>query len=149
MQGFIISRLLQSVLVVLGVSLVVFMILRLSGDPSYLMLPPEATEADRIRFRQDLGLDQPLYTQYGRFLVQMAQGDFGRSLYYKQPALPVVLDRLPATIQLTVAALLVTIVVAIPAGIICALNRNSAYDNLTMLECWSASRCRSSGWVSC
>jgi peptide/nickel transport system permease protein len=133
MRSFIVRRLAQAVLVVFGVSLVVFFVIRLSGDPAYLMLPPTATEEDRARFARQLGLDRPLHVQYGVFLQRGLQGDFGQSLRYSQPALPLVLERLPATLELTLAALVVSLVVAIPAGVISAVRRNSPTDTLTML----------------
>lgn len=133
MRGYILRRGWQALLVVVGVSLVVFFVVRLSGDPSYLMLPPDATEADRVRFQHDLGLDRPLYVQYAVFLKKAAQGDFGRSLRYHQAALPLILERLPATLELAVAALFVSLVVAIPAGVLAGIKRNSAYDALSML----------------
>ncbi len=132
-RGYIASRLLQSILVVFGVSLVVFVMMRMSGDPSYLMLPMEATEADRQQFRHELGLDQPIYVQYARFVSRAVQGDFGESLYYKEPALGIVLERLPATITLAVAAMLIAVVIAVPGGIVSAVKRGTVLDNLAMI----------------
>jgi ABC-type dipeptide/oligopeptide/nickel transport system permease component len=133
-RRFILRRLGQAVLVVVGVSLVVFFVIRLTGDPAYLMLSPDASEADRLRFVRELGLDRPLYVQYAVFAKRAVQGDLGRSLRYRQPALPLVLERLPATIELALAALIVSLTVAVPAGVIAAVRRNTAYDNLTMLS---------------
>lgn len=133
MRSFIGRRLAQAVLVVFGVSLVVFFVIRLSGDPTYLMLPPNATEEDRARFAHELGLDRPLPVQYGVFLQRAIAGDFGRSLRYNQPALRLVAERLPATLELALAALVVSLVVAIPSGVISAVRRNTTVDNLTML----------------
>jgi peptide/nickel transport system permease protein len=132
-RRFIVRRLGQAVLVVVGVSLVVFLIIRLSGDPSYLLLPPNATEADRARLARDLGLDRPLLVQYGVFARRALGGDFGRSLRYGQAALPLVLERLPATLELSLAALLVSLLISVPAGITSALRRDTVWDNLTML----------------
>jgi peptide/nickel transport system permease protein len=132
-RRFVVRRLGQAVLVVVGVSLVVFLVIRLTGDPAYLMLPPDASEADRLRFSRELGLDQPLYVQYAVFATRAVQGDLGRSLRYRQPALPLVLERLPATLELATAALLVSLAVAIPAGVLAAVRRDTPYDNLTML----------------
>jgi ABC-type dipeptide/oligopeptide/nickel transport system permease component len=133
MRTFIGRRLAQAVLVVFGVSLVVFFVIRLSGDPTYLMLPPNATDDDRARFARELGLDRPLPVQYAVFIRRAVAGDFGRSLRYNQPALGLVLERLPATLELAAAALVVSLVVAIPAGVISAVRRNTSADNLTML----------------
>jgi peptide/nickel transport system permease protein len=133
MRRFVVRRLSQAVLVVVGVSLVVFLVIRLSGDPGYLLLPPNATEADRARFARELGLDRPLLVQYVVFVKQALGGNFGRSLRYGQAALPLVLERVPATLELTLAALVVSLLVSVPAGIMSALRRNTVYDNLTML----------------
>lgn len=133
MRRFVVRRLVQAVLVVFGVSLVVFCVVRLSGDPTYLMLSPNATEEDRRRFARELGLDRPLYVQYIVFVQRAVGGDFGRSLRYNQSALALVLERLPATLELSLAALLVSLVVAIPAGVVSALRRGTPVDNLTML----------------
>jgi peptide/nickel transport system permease protein len=132
-RRFVVRRLAQAVLVVFGVSLVVFCVVRLSGDPTYLMLSPNATEEDRRRFARELGLDRPLYVQYLVFVRRAAAGDFGRSLRYNQSALALVLERLPATLELALAALAVSLVVAIPAGVVSALRRGTPVDNLTML----------------
>lgn len=133
MRRFIVRRLGQAVLVVVGVSLVVFLVIRLSGDPAYLLLPPNATEADRARLARDLGLDRPLLVQYAVFAQRALGGDFGRSLRYGQAALPLVLERLPATLELSLAALLVSLLISVPAGITSALRRDTVWDNLTML----------------
>lgn len=133
MRRYVARRLAQAILVVLGVSLVVFVVIRLSGNPAYLMLSPNATEAERAKLVRDLGLDRPVLVQYATFLRQAVAGDFGRSLRYNQPALPLVLERLPATLQLTAAALVVSLFIAIPAGIAAALCRKTVFDSLTML----------------
>ena len=133
MRRFLLRRLGQAVLVVVGVSLVVFFVIRLSGDPIYLLLPPTATEADRARLAGELRLDRPLWVQYAVFAKRGLTGDLGRSLRYGQAALPLVLERLPATLELALAALIVSLVVSIPAGIVAAVRRHTAYDNLTML----------------
>ena len=133
MQRYIVRRLAQAVLVVVGVSLVVFFVIRLSGDPTFLLLSADATEADRARFAREQGFDRPVYVQYAVFVKRAVQGDLGRSLRYRQPALPLVLERLPATMELALAALAISLVVAIPAGVISAVLRDTPYDNLTML----------------
>jgi peptide/nickel transport system permease protein len=132
-RGFVVRRLLQATLVVFGVSLVVFCVIRLSGDPALLLLPPDATEADRARFVRQLGLDRPLFVQYAVFVRHAVAGDFGRSLRYGEAALPLVLERLPATLELSLAALVVSLAVSIPAGVVAAVRRDTPYDNFTML----------------
>jgi len=132
-RRYIVRRLAQALLVVVGVSLVVFFVIRLSGDPTFLLLSADATEADRARFAREQGFDRPIHVQYAAFVTRALRGDLGRSLRYRQPVLPLVLERLPATLELALAALGVWLVVAIPAGVISAVRRNTVYDNLTML----------------
>jgi peptide/nickel transport system permease protein len=111
----------------------VFFVIRLGGDPTFLLLAADATESDRARFAHEQGFDRPIHVQYAAFVQRALQGDLGHSLRYRQPALPLVLERLPATMELAFAALVVSLIVAIPAGVISAVRRDTAYDNLTML----------------
>ena len=133
MGHLIARRLFLSIFVILGVTVVVFVVVHLSGDPTGLMLPPEASEAQIVAFRHEMGFDRPLIVQFGKFMEHAIQGDFGRSLRYGDPALGLVLERLPATIELTGAALLVAVGLAVPLGVISAVKRNSIYDNAAML----------------
>jgi ABC-type dipeptide/oligopeptide/nickel transport system permease component len=128
MNSYVIRRLLQSVLVLFGVSVVVFLILHLTGDPAALLLPPDATAEDIARFRTAMGFDDPVTIQYLRFLKGALRGDFGESLRHGEPAMALVLERLPATFQLAGAALLLALLLAIPAGIISAVKRNTTPD---------------------
>jgi ABC-type dipeptide/oligopeptide/nickel transport system permease component len=96
-RRYILRRLAQAILVIVGVSLVVFFVIRLSGDPTFLLLSAEATEADRARFAREEGFDRPLYVQYLEFMKRALRGDLGRSLRYRQPALPFVLELLPTS----------------------------------------------------
>ena len=132
MTAYVVQRLLLAVLVVFGVSIVTFFLTFLSGDPAVLMLPPDATAEQIARFRHDWGFDDPIIVQYGRFLGRALQGDLGTSLRHGTPALPLIAERLPATLQLTVTAMLVAIVLAIPLGVISATHRGSAIDLLSM-----------------
>ena len=133
MTAYIIRRLLLSVLVLFGVTLVVFSLIHLApGDPVQLMLPDGAPQADMEAMRRALGLDQPLYVQYWVFLDRALHGDLGRSLYYKQPALSIVLEMLPATVQLTAAALFLALAVAIPVGVLSAVYRDTVWDYFGM-----------------
>lgn len=100
MSRYLIRRLLQIVLTTIGVATVVFFISRLSGDPVAMLLPPDATAAEEAAVRERLGLTDPLLVQYGRFLGDLVVGDFGRSIRQDGPALGIVLERLPATLQL-------------------------------------------------
>ena len=128
MATYIIKRLLQAILVLLGVTAVVFFVLNLTGDPVELMLPPTATLEDMEEFREAHGFNDPTLIRYGRFLADLCQGDFGTSYYYDEPAFDLVLERLPATFELTFAALFMAVLWGIPAGIISAVKRNSNID---------------------
>ncbi|HEV8673866.1 MAG TPA: nickel ABC transporter permease [Methylomirabilota bacterium] len=128
MKTYVLRRLAQSLIVLLGISAVVFIILHLTGDPTVLMLPPDATAEEIARFRRAMGFDDPLYLQYWRFLKGAVHGDFGNSLRHEEPALALVWQRMPATLELTTVALGIALVLAIPAGIISAVFRNTALD---------------------
>ena len=133
MTGYLLRRVFQSAIALWGVLTIVFLILHLSGDPALLMIPQGATQADLDRLRQDMGLDRPLVTQYLIFLGNAARGDFGRSFLQRQPALSLVLDRVPATLQLALAALLLSIVIGVSAGVLSAWKRNTWWDRLAMV----------------
>jgi peptide/nickel transport system permease protein len=130
---FVVARLWHSAIVLLAVALVVFVLMRLTGDPVAVMLPAEATAEDAEMLRRDLGLDRPLHEQFGIFLVNALRGNFGQSYRHHQPALGLVLERLPATLWLTFAAMVISLVLAIPAGIIAAISRGSAFDSVSRL----------------
>lgn len=119
------SRLRRALLVILGVSLFAFMIVHLTGDPATLMLPLDATSEEVEAFREAMGLNDPLWQQYLRWLGRAVRGDFGLSLRHQQPALTLILERMPATIELTLAALGVAICTGIPLGVWMASRRGS------------------------
>lgn len=134
MSRFIVRRILASLLVLFGVSLLVFLTMRLSGDPVQLLLRDgNPTQEDIERLRKALKLDRPLTEQYLAFVGSALQGDFGESLRYRTPALDEVLSRMPATIQLSVAAYLFALLLAIPTGIISALRRGGGADFFSRL----------------
>ena len=133
MAKYISKRLLQAIFVLLGVSLVAFIILHLSGDPLSLLISSGATPEQEAAIRTKMGLDDPLYIQYFRFLAQILHGDFGESLYYKQSTLSLIMNRLPATIQLTFAGILVATVIGIPLGIIAATKKGSMVDSVVRI----------------
>jgi peptide/nickel transport system permease protein len=110
-------------LVVLGVLSILFIVLRMSGDPVLMLVPPEASAEEIERLRQSLGFADPLWKQYIRFLGQLARLDFGQSLVIKEPALRVVLGRAPATIQLALAAFAIAIPVGFASGVYAAVRR--------------------------
>src|SRR5213593_1874950 len=99
MTTYVTRRLLQSLLVLFGVSFVVFFILHLTGDPALLLLPPDATAEDIQRFREAMGFNDPFLVQYWRFLKGAVQGNFGDSVRHGEPAMALVVERLPATFQ--------------------------------------------------
>lgn len=120
------QRLKRALLVILGVSLFAFMIVHLTGDPAILMLPPDATLEQVEEFREAMGFNDPLWKQYLRWLANAARGDFGLSLRHQQPALSLILERMPATVELTIAALVVALLVGIPLGVWTGSRGNSA-----------------------
>jgi peptide/nickel transport system permease protein len=129
MRTYVLRRVAQSALTLLGVSVLVFVILRvLPGDPARMLLPDGAPESAVAELNRQLGLREPLIVQYGLFLRSVAHGDFGQSFQYRAPALQVVLERLPATVQLTVAAMLITIAAGVSLGILTAVLRGTRYD---------------------
>jgi ABC-type dipeptide/oligopeptide/nickel transport system permease component len=133
MLRYLLKRLWHTVYVVIGISAISFFFIHLSGDPVMLMLPADASMQEVAQLRQKLGFNDPLYIQYGRFISKAVQGDFGESLYYHVPAMDLIVERLPASIQLSLAAMVIALVVAIPIGIISAVYRGSALDMGSML----------------
>jgi peptide/nickel transport system permease protein len=135
MTRFIIRRLLLSVLVLLGVTLITSGMLIISGDPVAIMVSGSGTASPEVaaRLRHELGLDRPFLVQWLDFVFRAIQGDLGQSFRYGRPALGLVLERLPATIELTAAAIVFALSVALPAGVIAALKPRSLIDRLVML----------------
>ena len=132
MRQFLIRRLLRAIVALWGISTIVFIVMRLSGDPVPQMLPPDAPTSEIFRVRAEMGLDRPLYVQYLVFLGNLLQGDLGRSIHMRQPAMQIAAERLPATLELAIGAFLLAVVIAIPAGLVSAAKRNSLWDNLAM-----------------
>src|SRR5436305_7752016 len=132
MRAYVVSRLATAILVVFGVSIVSFFLTFLTGDPAEIMLPPGATAEQIAKFRAEWGFDDPLPVQYWRFLRRAVQGDFGISLRHGQSSLPLIAARLPATFQLTVTAMLLAIVLAVPLGVLAATHRGGKIDLLAM-----------------
>ena len=151
MFAYIVRRLALMIVTLFGISVIIFIILHLSGDPTLLLLAPDATKEDIENFRQLMGFNDPLFvrwppweylnppwrfltdTQYGRFFTGVVRGDFGNSLRHQQPAMELVLERMPATVELTAAAMLLAVVVAVPVGIVSAVRRNSFLDHAGMV----------------
>lgn len=127
-MSYIFYRFSHIIFVIFGVTLLVFFLVRMSGDPVALYLPDDATDEQRALLTERLGLDQPVFTQYMVFLKNTLRGDFGMSIWHRRPALDLVLERLPATVQLTLIALSFSVLIAIPIGVLSALWRNSIFD---------------------
>lgn len=132
MLGYLIKRLLQSIVVVLCVTFIVFVIMYQTGDPVELLLPPEATETQVEQLRHHLGLDQPFHVQYITFLKNAIRGDLGTSFIFNQPALSVVVERIPATLELALSAMFLAVLVGIPAGIIAGVRPKASLSKIIM-----------------
>jgi len=134
MRGFFLRRLAVVIPTVIGaVTLVFFFLHMIPGDPVEVMLGETAQQADKERLRQELGLNQPLYVQYGRFMAGIVQGDLGGSYFYRRPVVQVIAERAPATVELALAAFIVAGLIAIPLGIIAAMREGTAVDNAAVL----------------
>ncbi|MDO9209626.1 MAG: ABC transporter permease [Deltaproteobacteria bacterium] len=132
MKSYILKRLFHSIFVLIGISVVVFIILHLTGDPAALLMPMDATPEQVAQFRKEMGFTDPLLVQYWRFFKGTLRLDFGLSFRHSQPALDLVLERMPATIQLTITAMIIAMIIAVPVGIISAIRRNSILDHIGM-----------------
>jgi ABC-type dipeptide/oligopeptide/nickel transport system permease component len=132
MRRHLLTLCVHLVSVALGVSILSFTFMHLSGDPVMLMLPPDATAKQIEEFREQMGFNDPIPLQYLRFLSGALRGDFGISLRHQQPAMNLVLERLPATLELAVTGMSIALLVAVPFGILSALRRGSALDYLVM-----------------
>lgn len=129
MQRYFLTRVFQSILLLLGVMLLVFAMVRVTGDPAALMMPRTASPAEIEAFRERMGFNRPLVVQFADFMSGAIVGDFGNSLHFRTPALPLVLERLPATVQLASVGLLMAIVIAIPLGLVGGFNPGSFVDS--------------------
>jgi peptide/nickel transport system permease protein len=130
--AYIIRRLLQTIPVILGVTALVYFILFQTGDPTFLMVGTDASREEVERIRRELGFDKPWYIQYIQFLGRAVRGDFGVSLRQGQPVFNIILERYPATLELTFAAMFIALALALPLGVISATRRNSVFDNFAM-----------------
>ncbi len=129
---FVIRRILQSVVVVLVMSLVVFVGVHLVGDPVHILISDDMTQAEIDAFIQRLGLDRPVYEQYFHFLANAARGDLGNSFVFGEPALKLILQRMPATLELAFAAFILAIVFGIPLGMYAGLKPDSPASRAIM-----------------
>jgi peptide/nickel transport system permease protein len=130
MQRYILKRVFQSVLTLLVLSLIVFVMCRLTGDPVMLMLPDDASYEDVMQVRQALGLDRPLPVQYWLFLSNAVRGDFGRSIKGQVPVLDLIMERLPNSVKLATVSLVITLSLAFPLGVMAAVNKGTSIDTL-------------------
>ena len=125
---YFISNVIKIIPVLFLISLIVFILVRVTGDPVALMLPETATDQEREELREALGLNDPLYIQYFNYMKDVLRGDFGDSLRYNQPALGIVLERLPASFTLALSSMAVAVLLSVPAGIYSAIKRNTFSD---------------------
>ena len=132
MRGYVVGRLLQAAVALLGVTCVAFLLVSLSGDPAFILLTPEAGDEQRAAFRRTYGLDQPLAVQYARYVSHVVRGDFGTSLAFGRPAILVVLERVPATLTLTATAVVLGLTIGIPAGVVAAVRAGAPLDRMVM-----------------
>ena len=132
MPSLIVSRLVQAVLALVAVLLVVFVCLLATGDAVEMLVPPDATDLDKAKIRRAYGLDRPVLYQFGAFAWRAVRGDFGRSFFSDRPALGLVFERLPASVELAVASTLIAIVVGVPLGIVAAVKRATIVDQLVI-----------------
>jgi peptide/nickel transport system permease protein len=132
LPGFLGARLARALVALWLVSTVVFVVMRLSGDPVPLLLPPDAPRSEIFRVRAELGLDRSLPVQYVVFLGSVARGDFGRSIHFREPAMRVVFGYLPATLELGLTAFVLAVLVAVPVGLVSAIRRNTFVDQVAM-----------------
>ena len=133
MLHFILTRVLRAILTIFAVVTFAFVVLRMSGDPAQVMLGPDVPLEAIQAFRAQWGLDQPLWHQYIAYLQSIFSGDFGYSMRDKAPAMDLVLQRIPATLQLTIPALILKLLIGIPAGVYAALHRQSIVDRGVIL----------------
>ncbi|MGE3541437.1 MAG: ABC transporter permease [Candidatus Tectimicrobiota bacterium] len=131
MQRYILTRIGYAVISLLLLSMTIFGLVRITGDPVILMADPGAKEEDLQALRVEFGLDKPIYVQYAVFMSKLVRGDFGKSLYYRVPAFELYMQRLPASIELAGLAMLISIVLGIPLGIFAAVRVNTWMDSFT------------------
>src|SRR5882724_8278478 len=130
MLAFIIRRLLQAIVVMLTVSLIAFALFRFVGDPVNQMVGIETSAEERAALRQQLGLDDPVLVQFGRFVVNAARLNFGSSYQCKTPVIDLIADRFPATMELALCSALFALLVGIPMGVYTGINRRSFLSNI-------------------
>jgi ABC-type dipeptide/oligopeptide/nickel transport system permease component len=133
MSRYLVHRASHSLLVILGTITIVFALTRVAGDPAVLLIPEQATVEEAALVRRNLGLDRPIHEQYLTYLGSLLRGDLGESFRQRQPALGLVLERLPATVELAGASMLVALAIGLPSGLLSALRRDSIWDRVSLV----------------
>ncbi len=133
MGTYIVNRVIQMVIAVFGISVIVFIITNMLGDPVDVLLPPETPREQREIYREQMGFNRPLAVQYLDFLGDAVRGNFGNSFRSERPAMTIVMERMPATLLLTFSGTVLAIIIAIPMGIISAYKRHTIWDNISTL----------------
>jgi peptide/nickel transport system permease protein len=129
MHGYIIRRVLYAIVSLILLSITIFCMVRITGDPAVLMAEPGAKEEDLQAIRREFGLDKPVVLQYFIWVKSLLRGDFGKSIYYRIPALDLYIQRLPASLLLALAAMMIALLIGIPVGIFSAVRVNTWFDN--------------------
>ena len=129
MKRFIVKRMGYAVLSLILLSLIIFLLVRLTGDPTVLLVEPGASKEDMAAIRVQLGLDRPIWVQYGQFVSSIVRGDLGHSFYYRTPVLELYMSRFPHSLMLALAAMAFSLLVGIPSGIIAAVRVNQWWDS--------------------
>ncbi|MGH2672016.1 MAG: ABC transporter permease, partial [Actinomycetota bacterium] len=133
MGRFAVRRIVQGLIVILGVTVVVFVVTRLVGDPVDVLLPLEATDEQRAAFEHELGFDRPIVIQFGDYMGDVVTGNFGESIWQSRPAMEIVLEHLPRTFQLVFPAMALMVLFAVPLGILAALRPGKLSDRITVV----------------
>ena len=145
MTTWLIRRLIQALFVLLAMSVIVFIGVHVIGNPVDILISPEADQAERARIIASLGLDQPLWKQYALFVDDALHGDLGRSFVFNEPALRLIAQRMPATLELAVTAVLLSMLIGIPLGLYAGLYPDNVFARTIMAGSILGSRCRRSG----
>ena len=130
MKKYVVRRLGYSMISLVLLSLTIFFFVRVTGDPAVLLVEPGASKADLEQIRQQFGLDRPLFIQYWHFVSSLVRGDFGQSFYYRTPVLELYLSRLPNSLMLAAAAMILSLLIGIPSGILAAVRVNGWWDRV-------------------
>lgn len=130
MGQYALRRAIQGIITLFILGTVVFLLARVTGDPVSLLLPPEATEEDRIFMTQQLGLDRPYHIQYFEFITDTLRGDLGKSIKFQKPNIDLVLERLPNTLMLVSVGFLLAVIIGVPLGVIAGSNRGKTIDSI-------------------